>query len=316
VPRHYRAYCLTLAVPFACPELPAAEPDAVPDVRIEPGAVPRALPAPTVRELAWDAAPGAFLVRGGRRAGRFLVRAGHVTVELNPEADERRLARCLVADVLPALLRLRGRLVLHAGGVLTPAGAVVIAGVSGAGKSTTLAALVRQGVPMFSDDVVVLALDPHGAVSVLPGVPEIALTPAAISGLALQPDPRVAGTVATATPATATPATATPAYPSAAKATVATRDALAAAPAEVRAVCVLDPSPHGEPALRALDGAEKLEALQASVFGPMLPAEHAAAFATSRALLGRAPMYRLTRPVDRWTTERVAELVLSAGGVV
>lgn len=55
-----------------------------------------------------------------------------------------------------AALQLQGALTLHAGAVVVDGEAVLIMGVSGAGKSTTAAALVSRGFPMISDDVAVL----------------------------------------------------------------------------------------------------------------------------------------------------------------
>lgn len=55
-----------------------------------------------------------------------------------------------------AALQLKGALTLHASAVAVGGRAVLILGVSGAGKSTTAAAFVSRGHPMVSDDVAVL----------------------------------------------------------------------------------------------------------------------------------------------------------------
>jgi hypothetical protein len=55
-----------------------------------------------------------------------------------------------------AALQLKGALTLHASAVAVDDRAVLILGVSGAGKSTTAAAFVSRGYPMVSDDVAVL----------------------------------------------------------------------------------------------------------------------------------------------------------------
>ena len=69
------------------------------------------------------------------------------------------LAAYLYGPVLGFLLRAWGRLALHASCVRIGHGAVLIAGSSGAGKSTTAAALVARGHVAISDDLTALALD-------------------------------------------------------------------------------------------------------------------------------------------------------------
>jgi hypothetical protein len=104
--------------------------------------------------------------------------------------DDAVLARHFTDQVLAALLRNRGLLVLHANAVQTPDGVVVIAGESGSGKSTTLAALLRRGCRMLSDDVT--ALRPGaapGLIDVVPGAVQIQLTQDAAEGLGYAVNP-------------------------------------------------------------------------------------------------------------------------------
>jgi hypothetical protein len=62
----------------------------------------------------------------------------------------------LLGPGFASVLHLRRAFVLHASVVKVGGGAVLIMGASGAGKSTTAAALVRRGFPLISDDVAVL----------------------------------------------------------------------------------------------------------------------------------------------------------------
>jgi hypothetical protein len=156
----YHAYGLTIRVPFACPALTPSDAGSVTAaadvVVVRENPVPRRLRAPQLGEASWDAAPGSFLLRGGKRAGRFLVEGDAVTFERNSGCDDAILARYFTDRVLAAVLRHRGLLVLHANAVEAPDGAIVIAGESGTGKSTTLAALLDRGCRMLSDDVTAL----------------------------------------------------------------------------------------------------------------------------------------------------------------
>lgn len=80
----------------------------------------------------------------------------------------------LLGPVLAFLLRLQGRVPLHASGVAIDGRAMLFAGHAGAGKSTTAAALASLGHPLLSDDVVPLA-DGNGGPSAWPGYPRVSL---------------------------------------------------------------------------------------------------------------------------------------------
>ena len=88
----------------------------------------------------------------------------------------------LLGPVLAFLLRLRGRVPLHASGVAIDGSAVLFAGNAGAGKSTTAAALASLGHPLLSDDVVPLAAGDAGP-KVWPGYPRVSLCPDAAQAL-------------------------------------------------------------------------------------------------------------------------------------
>jgi hypothetical protein len=82
------------------------------------------------------------------------------------------LEHLLIDQVLPRALTHAGRLVVHAGCVATPEGAVAFLGDSGAGKSTLCAAFARAGYPLVGDDGVVLtpAASGYEALATYPGL--------------------------------------------------------------------------------------------------------------------------------------------------
>ncbi|MEM8994222.1 MAG: hypothetical protein AAGF23_05455 [Acidobacteriota bacterium] len=97
--------------------------------------------------------------------------------------------------VLTWLLRLNGRVVLHAASVAVDGGAVLIAGPSGAGKSTTAAAFAVNGYRVAGDDTASLAPSgPARAVSLWPEGPHLRLWPEAspaVSGLDVESLPPI-----------------------------------------------------------------------------------------------------------------------------
>jgi hypothetical protein len=293
----YRAYGLTIQVPFACPALTPADAgpaaDAV-DVVVRERPVPGRLSAPRFGEASWDAAPGEFLLRGGQRSGRFLVEDGGVLLERNRECDEAVLARHFTDQVLAALLRHRGLLVLHANAVQTPDGVVVIGGESGSGKSTTLAALLRRGCRMLSDDVTALRPgDVPGVIEVVPGAAQIHLTQDAAEGLGyavspaqLQPWRRM-------------------------KTAVSARDSMTGQAGQLRALYLLRPSGGEEVVAARVTGGGKFLALQECLYGPMFAEEHPALFPLMSAVVAAVPFYRLDRPASRWSVDEVAGAILA-----
>ena len=85
-------------------------------------------------------------------------------------------ATYLLGPVLGLLLRLRGVTCLHASAVGFGDSAVAFVGSEGAGKSTTAAALARDGRAILSDDVVALA-EIDGSFYVHPAYPYLCLWP-------------------------------------------------------------------------------------------------------------------------------------------
>jgi hypothetical protein len=98
------------------------------------------------------------------------------------------LASYLLGPILGFVLRLRGVACLHASAVAIDGQAVAFLGLPGAGKSTTAAALARQGHPVLSDDVAALA-EEGGAFLVQPGYPRLRLWPESVRALSTAASP-------------------------------------------------------------------------------------------------------------------------------
>ena len=290
----YTAYCLVIETPFACPALLPAPPDAAPDIVVTEGLVPFNLPEFSHAGDNWQIAPGRYLFRGGARCGRFLAEGGwQVTYQRSPTAEEGMAAFYFVDRVLAALLRQRGLLVLHANAAIRPDGsAVAVSGVSGAGKSTTLAALLQAGCAMLSDDITAVTLTADNELLVLPGAPQYHLTEDSAAGLGydltgipLQRWKRM-------------------------KAAMPAADVLSCQPVRLAALYHLDAQPVPQLQITALNGVNKFMALQEFVYGPLLEQEHPSLFPVFSALLEQTTVYRITRPAEQWTVaEIVAEIM-------
>ncbi len=132
-------------------------------------------------------------VLGSTGAGRLLRFPGladftisedgkRVAVWPAPETNPETLRHLLLDHVFPRLLAHRGRLVLHSGAVRVGESAIAFLGPSGCGKSTLTAGFHEAGLPLLSDDGVVLTPG-DGCTWVLPTYPSLRLWPDAVAGL-------------------------------------------------------------------------------------------------------------------------------------
>ena len=182
-PLHYRAYGLNWRSEIDL-GWPATFDRRSPDVDIRLGTVPRVLDERTDAGGYWQARPGAYLL-SVEGAGRFLVSGygGSVRVEPDPAAEVEDVSTYLLGSVLGACLQMRGVLTLHAAAIETAGGAVLLAGRSGIGKSTLLAALTDLGYAMLADDVTGVVSRGDGEALALSAFPLTRLWPAALDRL-------------------------------------------------------------------------------------------------------------------------------------
>ena len=202
---------------------------------------------------AWSAHPG----------------AGVVEAMPAPEAATTAIEHRLVSVIVPLLLAERGDLVIHASAVDTEAGAVLFAGPSGRGKSTTVAALARTGLPTLAEDGLVVQVGGGGP-----------LAWAGARGIRLKGPGEAAGS-------------ADPDYPAGLAET-------SAAPAEGRPVAaVLALGPRGDAlALDALSPGEAAAALGSSLFHRGGPEGLRPAFSSLARLVEAVPTYLCSLPDD------------------
>ena len=180
---NYRFGDLILASEFPCSQLPPGE-NAAPDCMF---ALRRGPEPPNLRwHHAWPAAGGGVALRGARDGDAYTLGAPGVAV-FSIDRDASRIVgrsvaapetveHLLIDQVLPRVLAHKGRLVLHAGGVRTPFGAIAFLGESGAGKSTLCSALARAGHPVLGDDGLVVR-DDGGGMEVFATYPGLRLLP-------------------------------------------------------------------------------------------------------------------------------------------
>lgn len=295
----YQAYSLVIHTPFPCPQLKAVELLTAPDIVVKEAPVAKRLDNCVVSDQRWDAAPGRYLWRGGPQSGRFLVEEGKkILLDRNPEASDDLLATHFLSNVIVALLRQRGFLVLHAStaayhtdkGVM----AISVSGESGVGKSTSLAAILSAGGSMLSDDITAINLSLDGHPVVIPGVPRIYLCTDSALELSYDPD-----TLDTRSGGRA-------------KSVIPSLPNMAVNSAPLAKLFVLHKYSGDRLRLRRLKGHERFVAIQNSIYGPMFPEEHPSHFSLFSALVDQVEVYWLERPVDIWTSKEILKVLLNA----
>lgn len=183
--KYYTAYDLTIRSEFELPELPTiSEKDPV-DVVIRNGRLDSAIVSDsnqTTQTIRPE--PGVCRVTH-RRIGTFLVRDGEEIIcdPVSSEViSEKVFRRFLEGQIMALLLLQRDLLVLHASAVAVDGHGIVFLGPRGAGKSTTAYAFHQEGFTLLEDDIVAIRLE-EGTPVVLPGIPQLRLTPSAIDSL-------------------------------------------------------------------------------------------------------------------------------------
>lgn len=166
----HRLCTLKVVSDFAFPELlrwdgPAETPA---DVVVRQAEVPRRLTAADHVTPVFETKGRSEYLLNLPGTGRILVRNGsEITVDSDRGADPIDMRAVLNGPIQAVLWHQRGRLPLHASGVVVNGRVMALAGPSAAGKSTLAAALSILGHPVIADDVCVVDTS-DGASSVLP----------------------------------------------------------------------------------------------------------------------------------------------------
>jgi hypothetical protein len=194
----YSIYGLGLLSDTALPELErlaSVKPDINVRLRVDGHAGPR-----TARWFLSSTLPGGdHLALCGKIEGGYLLRYLGLAdflidrlgrelrcARIEPGTSPETLRHLLLDRVLPLVLNLLGRDVLHATAVLTPAGVCAFMGPSGAGKSTLAASLAAVGYAPYCDDCLSVRLSTD--VLATPGYPGVRLRHDSFAALGNQRD--------------------------------------------------------------------------------------------------------------------------------
>jgi hypothetical protein len=113
-------------------------------------------------ELSISRGPAADLLFGYGDRAHFRLDPSANRLECAPSDDGRGWRRTLLARILPNVRLAHGFEALHASAVASAHGVVAVTGPSGAGKTTLALELMRRGMSLVGDDVLLLSSGPTG----------------------------------------------------------------------------------------------------------------------------------------------------------
>ena len=108
--------------------------------------------------------------------------AKKISCSPSPDTTTITIRHLLLDQVIPLLLSSQGRLVQHGSSVLTPLGAMAFIGETGSGKSTLASSFSRQGLPVLTDDCLLLK-EENGQLLAIPSYPGLRLWPRTVRAL-------------------------------------------------------------------------------------------------------------------------------------
>ncbi len=214
-----------------------------------------------------------------------------VWVEPAEGVDPLLLSSCITGIALLVVLKKQPVLTLHGSAVVSEGSAYGFIGDQGSGKSTTAAALSHQGFRVLCDDVTpVLPGDTQP--TVIPGIPVPKLLPDALRFFGGEPE------------ASAHLFDGIDKY----HVTVnGSRD-----PAPLKALFVLEPSSTCSSAeIELIQGIRKIRTIFSHVSVLRGLEDGQEVFSRASSAFGRIPLWRISRPEDMHTLDRVVQLVIS-----
>lgn len=280
----YSAYNLNISTTFPCNDLMTASDETLPDVEVIEGIVPEHLSDPQIETSKYEASPGKFLWNGGSKSGRFLVKDGSLVIlERNPKSDDAVLARYFTTQILSAVLRQRGYLVLRGSAIASRDGIIVVCDPTRTTKSI-FASNTKSNNSTANNQLTALALDYHGDIVVLPGRSQINEQNNIADSISTQYswlhiqdfdyDPQ-------------------------------------SLPLPLRSLYIIEPFYGDKANTRLMKGTERFTAIQNCVYGPLFPGEHTNPLIMFITLVEVFPVYHLYLPISKPNVDEVMKMVVN-----
>jgi hypothetical protein len=232
----------------------ASDPMAEIQVNIRLDKVPATIADPVLKTESFQAAKGNFLFLVPGVANYYVADGNSIVVEPDEHAKDHSMRLFLLGTSFGALLMQRGILPLHGSAVLVKERGVVFTGISGAGKSSLLAAFRKKGYPFLTDDVVAVTMDSDGMARVHPSYPQQKMWRDSTKAIGVETESLKPFYT----------------YEDQEKFAVPSHQGFWSSPAPLAAIYELQVDNHQEVTLQALDGLDKLSIILSHTYRPWL----------------------------------------------
>lgn len=289
----YRLHGLTFSSQIELRHWPAGTGKS--DASIRWGDVPSALPDARKVGTIFTGRPGICLLNYVQ-VGPILVASGSEII-VSRAAVPDWVGPVLSGTAVSLLLHQRGRLCLHASSVVKDGRAYLIAGSSGAGKSTTAAALVERGATLLADDVTAIDVTPNGTVVAYPGLQTLRLNGASVAALPLHARRPAARSLHDD------------------KHLIAAPGSVSDTAVPVASIAFLRVAGDAPPTATPVVGSARFAAIEKNIFRPRMAkivSDPRWRFAICTQLATRVPLYELVRPENAFHLDRLCGRVLAS----
>jgi len=146
-----------------------------PDITIRYGKVPEKLEGCVARSVGFQVKPDHYILNI-EGVGRFMATYGkNICIEPCPGVEEKDFRMYITGSVFGAIAYQRGLLPMHASAIQYGKGALLFAGDSGTGKSTTAASFMIKNNKVLTDDLAVVYFDSDNQPILHPGMARLKL---------------------------------------------------------------------------------------------------------------------------------------------
>jgi hypothetical protein len=171
--KYYTAYGLKIKSEIDLPELKQVDSTEF-DTSVVYGDVPKEIKNPTKKGVAFQAKENEFLLNVKDVADFYVINGKEIVVSKNENASDSEVNLFLLGSAFGAVIFQKRKIPFHGSSVIINDQAVIVSGVSGVGKSTIVANLVRMSYPLLSDDVTVLESENNNIIASF-GFPQVKL---------------------------------------------------------------------------------------------------------------------------------------------